>query len=508
MSKTLPEKRLSKSRILSGLQCEKRLWLELHQPKLAVVSAQAELRFAVGNEVGEVAQSLHPGGHLIGFDDGIVGALVETERVMRESPRATLFEATFEHQGVVVRVDVLAPGARGFRLIEVKSSTSVKQPHYPDCAVQSWVLEGCGLAVAQVELAHIDNRFVYRGDGDYRGLLHYEDLSRAVAEIKQEVPEWVRGFNAVMNGEQPDIETGAHCTTPYDCPFIEHCAGPSADYPVDCLPYGRGVAQALHDEGVHDIRDIPHGRLHNDQHEWIRRVTINGESELRPAASEFLRDLSYPRCYLDFETIALAVPIWRGARPYQTLPFQWSCHVESRAGEIVHREFLAAADTEVTPMRAFIESLLTAVGDAGPIFVYSAFESRCLRDLAERFDDLADDIDAVIERLVDLLPLTRAHYYHPDMRGSWSLKNVLPTIAAMDYSDLGEVQGGEAAGAAYREMLRAAADTDTDAKRARTLTRDLLAYCKRDTEALVALAHFLSSGKRIDCTKSGMKNPK
>ena len=482
--------RLSKSKILSGLQCEKRLWLEVHQPALKVVPAGVERAFAVGHEVNDVAQSLHEGGHLIGFDDGIAGALIETERVLKASPDATLFEATFSHKGVVVRADILKKGARGYELIEVKSSGSVKAPYYADCAVQVWVLEGCGLPVERVQLAHIDTQFVYGGDGDYRGLLCYNELDADIADVKKEVPKWVSQFHWVLNGRKPNIATGEHCNSPYPCPFIEHCSEPGAEYPVSCLPRGGQVVKELEAEDIKDIRDIPPGRLTNAIQEWVRRVTVAGKPELDSAAGEVINACSYPRHYLDFETIGFAVPRWKDTRPYQMLPFQWSCHIEAKPGEVAHAEFLDT--TGDSPMRAFIESLLATLGQCGAIFVYSPFEKSCLNQLAERFPDLREEIKEVIDRLVDLLPVARQNYYHPDMRGSWSLKALLPTIAPhLDYGDLGEVQDGTAAGAAYQEMI----DADTEQPRAQSLAADLRAYCKRDTEALVALVRFFAGEK-------------
>lgn len=483
---------LSKSKIMSGLQCEKRLWLEAHRPDLAQVSADVEHRFGVGNEVNEIAQSLHKGGRLIGFDSGIKGALAETERLMKESPDAPLFEATFSHQDVVVRVDVLAKGKRGYRLIEVKSGASVHSHYLSDCALQAWVLEGCGVPVERVELAHIDTSFVYAGDKDYRGLLAFEDVTDAIAEMKKEAPQWAKRFKTVLEQGEPDIATGRHCGTPYDCPFIAHCdAASGAEYPVTCLPRRWPVADELRAEGIDDIRDIPPGRLPNAQQEWVRKVTVAGKPELKPDARRVIDACAYPRYYLDFETIQFAVPKWKDTRPYQNLPFQWSFHVEHAPGEVAHREFLST--TGEAPMRAFIDSLLDALGDRGAIFVYSAFEKTRLNELAASYPDLRDDIRRVVDRLADLLPVARDNYYHPDMRGSWSLKAVLPTVAAhLDYADLGEVQDGGAAGVAYLEMI----DPNTDAARARQLAADLRAYCERDTEALVALAHFFSTGKR------------
>ena len=90
---------------------------------------------------------------------------------------------------------------------------------------------------------------------------------------------------------------------------------------------------------------------------------------------------------------------------------------------------------------------------------------------------------------MDLLPLMRRTYYHPDMHGSWSLKNVLPTIAPhLDYGSLGDVQDGNAAGTAYLQII----NPETDAAERNRLTRELLAYCKRDTLAMVELVTYLS----------------
>jgi len=481
---------LSKSKIMSGLQCEKRLWLETHRPQLAEVSADVEHRFSVGNEVNEVAQSLFDGGRLVSFDGGVAGALAETERLLNESPDTPLFEATFSREDVVVRVDVLARDKRGYRLIEVKSATSVKDPYYPDCAVQAWVLDGCGVPVERVELAHIDNSFVCAGDGDYRGLLRFADVTAAIAEAKRDAPGWARRFKTVLAQGEPDIATGRHCTTPHDCPFIAHCdAAGGAEYPVTGLPHGKALAEELRAEGIKDIRDIPPGRLHNAKQKWVRRVTIAGKAELKPAAKRAVDACAYPRYYLDFETIRFAVPKWKDTRPYQHLPFQWSCHIERAPGEVAHKEFLA--DAGDAPMRAFTESLLEALGERGTVFVYHApFERKRLREMAECFPDLRDAIGRVVDRLVDLLPIAGDNYYHPDMRGSWSLKAVLPTVAShLDYADLGEVQDGMAAGVAYLEMI----DANTDAARARQLAADLRAYCARDTEALVELVKFFTA---------------
>lgn len=487
--------KLSKSQIIVGLQCKKRLWLEVHKPKAAVVSSDIQHRFEVGHMVHDVAQSLHENGHLIEWKNDATHAIAETRRILADSPDTPVFEATFSHKDVLVRTDILQKESDGYALIEVKSSTSVKESNYSDCAVQTWVLENNGVPLSSVQLAHINNQFIYRGDGDYHGLFRYEDIQDDIAEFKTKVPQWVARFKKILAGNQPNIEMGTHCHKPYPCQFINYCSPSCANtvkYPVTDLPNDRNgkVAQQLIAEDVKDIRDIPLAHLEKEVHEWVRAVTVAGEADLKSTAAIEINRHPYPRYYLDFETIQFAIPIWKGTRPYQTLPFQWSCHIEEESGKLSHEEFLDTIGRP--PMRPLIESLLDTLGKRGAIFVYSSYEKTCLKQLAAIFPDLESSIQKIIGRLVDLLPITKQNYYHPKMHGSWSIKAVLPTIAPnLDYADLGEVQDGMAAGVAYQEIIHA----NTTQERALSLAVDLRNYCKRDTEALIALVAFLSSGK-------------
>jgi hypothetical protein len=211
---------------------------------------------------------------------------------------------------------------------------------------------------------------------------------------------------------------------------------------------------------------------------------------LDPAATAFLETLPYPRCYLDFETVQFALPVWAGTSPYQQVVFQWSCHVEETPGDVTHREFLDTSGE--APMRAAAESLLEALGDRGPIFVYHDFEKWRLMEMAAMLPDLAPRLNAVTDRLVDLLRLTRDHYDHPALGGSYSLKTVLPTVdAELDHALLLEVQDGLSAQAAYHEAI----DPETPGERRETLRRSLLEYCALDTLALVRVAHrFANAG--------------
>jgi hypothetical protein len=499
---------LSKSKLLLYRQCPRRLWLQIHRPELAEDSDAVERVMAAGTLVGEVARDLHRGGILIETGD-LAGNIELTRQLLASQPDTPLFEATFAHDGVLVRADLLIPDGAGHRLAEVKSSTWVKPYHLDDAAIQTWVARGAGVAVTRVELAHINNRFVYPGGSNYQGLFTHADVTAEVTERIPRIAVWADGARQILRHGEPDIAPGAHCNDPFACPFAGYCdrqANPAgtatAEFPVDILPRHGGLADALREEGFHDLRQVPEERLQRDVHRKIWRITRAGRAEIADDGRQFARDLPWPRFYLDFETISFAVPRWPGTRPYQQIPFQFSCHVEPAPGQLMPQAFLRTDGSD--PRRDFAEALLEATNPAwladlgmadlppGPILVYSiGFERGRVQELAAQFPDLAPALNAIAERMIDLLPITRAHYYHPGMRGSWSIKAVLPTLGAdLDYEGMTVADGGMAQ-EAYLEMI----DAGTSPERRETLRQGLLDYCALDTFALVRLVEFLARGE-------------
>ncbi len=450
---------LSKSRITYGLQCGKRLWLQVHRSSLAEYPPETRRLFAAGHDVNDVARTLRPGGVLVEWQDDLDRALKETAVALGGEGDVTVFEAAFRHRGVFVRTDILERREGRYRMTEVKSATRLKEYHLTDVAVQTWVLEGNGLPLDVLNMAVIDPEFVYPGGGDYRGFFSEIPIADQVRPILARVPGWVTNFVEILNGGEPAIATGQQCRKPFECPFLPYCEGRDGRAPA--------VARDSAGEQAPEAPDPALGRVD-------------------PAASAYLASLPFPRFYLDFETVQFTVPVWPETRPYEQLPFQWSCHLEPAFGKIEHAEHLDTGGG--APMRAAADALLATLGERGPVFVYTDFEKWRLVELAARFPDLAPAIENVTGRLVDLFRLARQHYTHPALNGSYSLKTVLPTIAPeLAHADLDEVQDGLSAQAAYHEAIAA----DTPAARRDELRHALLEYCALDTLALVRLAHHL-----------------
>lgn len=489
---------LSKSKLTAFEQCPKKLWLSVHRPGLAVVDAGAQLRFAAGHETGAAACALYPDGAMIEAEPDLAAAIARTRELLDQGRDNAIFEATFSYDGVLVRIDIMEPDGRGsWHIAEVKSSTGVKDYHIGDLATQVWVIDQCGIPLSGAAIRHIDNSFILKRSGDYAGLFSDADVLEATGPIVADRAGIVAAARQTLEGGEPDIARGDHCSSPFDCEFAGYCGSsepPPPEWPITLLPNtGKSVARIWATKDVHDLRDIPEGALGSPVHNRIHRATLTGETyhDLAGAVAA-TSGWAFPRAYLDFETIAFAVPRWIGTRPYQQVPFQFSCHIETADGAISHHEFLSIEGSD--PQRTCAEALLRCCGNGavGSVIAYNAsFERRCILELAEACSDLAQDLREIASRLVDLLPVTRANYYHRDQRGSWSIKAVLPTVASeLDYGEL-EVKDGGSAQQAYLEAIML---EPSDLRRS-AIKGALLAYCKRDTEAMIVLLKRLCRSK-------------
>jgi uncharacterized protein DUF2779 len=485
---------LTKSRFTAGLQCTKRLWNEVHAPLES--KAADSVAYINGREVDRLVQTLQPG-TVISRENGMPAAIAETARIMRVANPPVLYQPAFRAGDYAVIADVLRRSGTHATLVEVKSSTGVKPVHIADVGYQTLVLRNARVPVDRVLLAHIDSQFVLRRAGDYHGLLREQDVT---GEVEAELPgiaESAARLREVMaGGTRPVVPMGPQCTSPYECPFIARCSqerGMLPEFPVGLLPRGGKTLEALLVAGYAELQQVPAELLSAELHQRVHHVTVSGEAYFAMSATAALRGLEKPMAYLDFETIGLAVPEIVGTRPYQPLPFQFSLHIERSANEVEHVQYLAIEN--FAGFGALASALLAAVPEHGPVFAYNApFEQRVLSELADRLPEFALGLNNLVGRLVDLLPVTRAAYYHRDMKGSWSLKAVLPTIAPhLGYQQLGEVQ--EAGGAQLAFMLLRSGKLG--AARHAALRAALLAYCERDTRGLLVLRRFLC-GEALD----------
>ena len=236
---------LSKSKLLAYRQCPKRLWLEVHRPKLRDDSAATRASFAVGHQVGDIARRLYdPEGKGVLIDlqaNGFDAAFARTQELLRAVQ--PVFEAGFRTEGALAFADVMLPVRKGgklaWRMVEVKSSTSVKDYHRDDAAVQSFIARSSGVPLAEVALAHINSDWTYPGKEDYNGLLQEEDLTNEAFGRGDEVRSWIaEAQQIVAKKREPSVVIGKHCENPYECGFLAYCQSQEtqAEQPIKWLP--------------------------------------------------------------------------------------------------------------------------------------------------------------------------------------------------------------------------------------------------------------------------------
>jgi hypothetical protein len=477
---------------MSGLQCHKRLYLELYDPDLAE-SANESTQSALdtGHRVGALARDRYPAASLISHDHiDHADAELATRSALSDAAVPAVYEGAFSFDRVGVRADILTRTRdRRFDLFEVKSTLDVKPEHEWDVAVQLYVLEGAGVPIRWARLMHLNRDYVYPGgDYDLKHLFTFTNLTRHARKRRSDTVSALKAIRKALAGKIPPlISTGRHCYTPYACPFNEYCHQGDPDHSIDQLPrLSERLREQLVSMGILDIRKIPPDfEGLSSLQATVAQAVRTGRRFHDPAVSKKLARIKFPVHFVDFETFSPAVPLYPGTRPYQMIPFQWSDHILNADGGLSHREFLHTDRND--PRRAFAESLLQTVARKGSIVAYGSFEATRLTELAELFFDLAPALERVRNRIIDLLPLIRRHIYDPEFRGSFSIKSVLPALVpGLGYDDL-EIAEGNAASLAYAEMQ----DPGTSPERTAQLQAALLAYCKRDTQAMVELFRVL-----------------
>ena len=485
---------LSKSKFVAGWQCLKRLYLEVHQPELAgELDAQTLAVFEQGLEVGRRARELFPGGVLVeARPEEVRKALQQTERMVAGRQHPAIFEATFTCDNLLARVDILERRPRNeWRLIEVKSSTSVKAHYLFDVALQRRVLEGLGMRVLPC-LMHLNREYVYDGRRyELEKLFVIRNVADETAALDQDVKDLIREERKVLaSANPPDIGPGSHCTNPFTCEFYDAC---NKQIPVDHVANLPGITakrlEELANRGIESIKMIPKGFPMTERQKRAWECARTGKTWFGKGLKQALAGLRYPLSFVDFETLGVALPRYAGMAPYDAIPFQWSLHIQPKPGtELEHFEFLA--DDTNDPRPEFIRTLCQVIAKTGSVVAYnSGFESGCLAGLAKWLPQYQDRIEDIQGRLWDPLPVMRAHVYDLEFLGSYSLKRVLPALVpGMTYDGM-EVAEGNEAGLAWERMVHAEAGSE-ERKRLRDA---LLAYCKQDTLAMLRLLEVLQA---------------
>jgi Domain of unknown function(DUF2779) len=478
--------RLSKSRFVAGTQCHKLLWWKVHEPAAVELQPDKVLqdRFDQGRQVEGIARDRFAGGVLIDLPHDAVERRLRETRDALESGAPAIFEAGFLADDTFVAADVLLRDANGFRLIEVKSSSEVKDDHIPDAAVQVHILRQSGVAVRHAEVMHLNKECHFPDLGD---LFVREDVTERVEAALPGVPGELAAQVAMLEGPLPDVPIGAQCFEPRDCPFMARCWPDRPDHIMRLYNVGPKRGCDYMTLGIHSIPDIPPTQKLPPAARRQVRALEEQRLIVEPGLARALAPFSGKLGFLDFETIARAVPVWPGMAPWEQAAAQFSYHEARGDGTYSHIGYLAEGPHDARPGLA--RAMLEATAGAERVVMYTPFERTRIRSLQHAIPELAKDLKLLEAKLIDLHPVIRDHVYHPDFLGSFSLKYVLhPLVPELTYSDLVIVDGLVASVEIARLLFVAHKIPPAERDRVR---QDLLNYCERDTWAMVKLLERL-----------------
>jgi len=478
--------RLSKSRYTAGIQCHKLLWWKVHEPLAVELQPDKVLqdRFDQGTQVGTLARDRFPGGVLVDLPHKAVDERVKLTRKLIDAGVPAIFEASFLADNTFVAVDVLTPQERGYHLTEVKSSSSQKEEHLPDAAVQVHVLQESGVRITGVDVMHL-NRECHFPDLD--NLFQRTDVTEALEPLLNKVGWEIEAQLRMLEGPLPEVPIGIQCHQPYKCPFMDRCWPKDPDHIMRLYNIGPTKGVGFLVSGVQRISDLPADQKLNATQKRQIKAMRQQRTIVEPGLANALATFNCRLGFLDFETIQRAVPVWPGMAPWEQAPAQFSYHEANGDGTYTHAEYLAEGPKDCRPELA--RRMVEATRHAERVAHYSHFEKTRIKGLQEAVPELRAELEALEGKLVDLLPVVRENVYHPGFLGSFSMKSILtPLVPDLTYDDLVIVDGLVASVEIARLLFVAGKIPKAEHERVR---QDLLNYCERDTWAMVKVLERL-----------------
>ncbi len=470
-------KNVTKEIFLQSLNCQVMAWLMRSGELDGKLTVGERFRMEQGEEIGRRARLLFPGGILI--EDKGNSALGRTKKLMADPGITKIFEAYFLVDRFVARADVLLHEEKGWHMLEVKSSSSEKKEYLDDMAYTTMLIQDSGVEVKKVSLVIISKDF--RLGMPNERLFNIIDYTADVLDRAEEMKEMRPVIDELTSmPERPEGKLTLECKK---CNrFREELSKNVKNHIFDLPRLSKKKFSDLAELDITEIEKIPPNYRLTTHQEMVRKSVNSGDIFASPSLINEFDKLVWPVYYLDFETVMTAIPLYPDIAPYTQIPFQYSIHRSAGLQETPsHFEYLA--DPGADCRRELAENLIRDLGNIGSVLMYTSFEKRIIRELAETYPDLAVELNLIILRLADLEAIIRKNFYHPDFHGSTSIKKTLPALVPeLSYEGLKIGEGGTAMSEfAYMAMGKYGREE------VRRKKKYLLEYCKLDTVAMVKL---------------------
>ena len=310
--------------------------------------------------------------------------------------------------------------------------------------------------------------------------------------LQSKISETLKSFQSILKIKktEPIIDIGWHCKNPNTCLAYDYCWKEQRNIPeysiFNIFPLSKkSKALEFYKKGIVNIKSIPSSeKLTKAQKIKVDLVKVNKVVVDKKAIKLFLKSFSYPFYYFDFETYQQAIPKFADVKPFQQIPFQYSLHIMRNSTKLDHVEFLAQSGSD--PRDDLVKQLISDIPPDVTVLAFNAsFEKSVLVELSKQFPKYKKHLQNIINNLVDLAePFRKKYYYHPEMKGKFSIKIILPLLVPemeKEYENL-EIQNGSEAMQSFANLVKI-----NDQNQINRTRKNLIKYCELDTLAMVKI---------------------
>lgn len=482
---------LSKSTYIRGLQCHKSLFLYKNNIQLRdKVSPELRAIFNRGNKVGVIAQKLFPHG----VDCSARSNIVAVENTLKniEEGKTVLYEAAFNYNGTLAIIDILVKEGDKWFAYEVKSSLRLSQTYINDAALQYYVIKNSLPSLFDISLVYVNGTYVFDGKLDHQQLFSIQSVKKNAIEQWETIDARIGELKTVaLDKKIPEIAIGEHCFSPYTCDFKGFCwKNISANSVFELTEMSFADKLDYYNKGLIYFSDLVNEKNLKPTHKIQIEAAVNNKPFVDvKKIKEFLSQVKYPLALFDIEAFMPAVPVFKGTKPYQHLPFLFSVHTLTERNSDL-QEFVFIAQPGEDPRLPFAKNLVESLKDVQSILVYDAkMERQIINSLAELFPEYKAELKSISDRIVDLItPFENKWFYIKQMKGSNSLKNISAAVFAEIGFDKLNIPHGAVALAAYEDLL-----TENNIFKIMEVCEELKRYCQTDTLAMVKILEKLYS---------------
>ncbi len=480
---------ISKSAFMKAEQCLKHFYLYKKHPNLRdKLSKETQFVFKRGTDIGIFAQQLFPNGVDVTKDEKWNHELFAQRTLQLIANGAeTIYEATFIYDDLLVMVDILHKQNEQWYAYEVKSSLKITETYIKDACFQYFVIKNALPNLADFSLLTLNPKYVLQGEINVQELFKttsiLKDAIKNVPYFKYKVQQ------AKLTLEQnkiPNIKIGTHCFHPYDCDFLGLCWKNIYDS-TSIFSIGKLSKAAIlefYQNNILHVEDIDITTISKEDIKiQVKAVKENEEQCQIEKIAPYISLVKEPYCSLDIEVWMPGLPFYQNTRPFQQIPFLFSMNYEEDG---IQKQYSFIKPIEEDNRKHFLEQILEATKPFKSILMFDkTLENGVLNQLVELFPEYQEEVNELKQKIVDLEePIRKNYFYHPEMKGNFTLKSLAPLVNKEDGFNKLQIQSGVVAMYEYESLLQ------KNSIEQEALKQQLIDYCEMDALITYQLFHY------------------